>query len=205
MLEMFLSCRVSVLSSGEAMWAPAMKWETSCKVDLFYFPFDEQFCEVQFINWMYGASLVNLTSIQTEVDTRFYTTNGLWKLVSTKIGRWENIYSNAHYTVPLPMLGFRLHLARLPGYFILNIIVPAVILTFMSLLVFCLPAEAGDKVSIGMTVLLSYSLVILMVTDITPRVSDSLPIISKLLSLSLLNCILYKEPPIQFSQFVRLH
>lgn len=157
-----------------------MKWTTSCKMDLFYFPFDDQMCEVQFINWVHGAELVNLTTQQKEVDTDYYTSGGQWKLLSTKVESQNQALDNGYgLQFTISTASFRLHLSRLPAYFVLNIIIPTLILTLMSLLVFCLPAEAGDKVSIGMTVLLSYSLVILMVTDITPRVSDSIPMISK--------------------------
>ena len=165
-------------------WLPTFKWITSCKVDLFYFPYDEQFCEVQFVNWMYGAFMVNFTSIYNTVETTYYSPNGEWDLIDTKVGQRDMVHyeSFMNITFVYPMVGFRLHLGRRPGYHFIHIILPTVIMTLMSLLVFCLPPEAGEKLSLGITVLLSYTVVILMVSDITPRVSDSLPLISKFYS-----------------------
>ena len=172
---------MSVLSNGLVQWSPGFKWVTACNVDLFYFPFDEQFCEVQFVNWMYGAQSVNLTYQIDEVDTSYYSPNGEWNLVGTKVGREDFLYldDNGEITFALPMIAFRLHLVRYPSFLVINVVIPALIMTLMTLLVFLLPAEAGEKLSLGITVLLSYSVILLMVSDITPRVSDSVPIISE--------------------------
>ena len=41
---------------------------------------------------------------------------------------------------------FSLYLKRIPTYFIWNVIVPSILMTLTSLLVFALPCEAGEKV-----------------------------------------------------------
>ena len=38
--------RVNVRYDGKVLWYPGFKWETSCAVDLLYFPFDQQICKV---------------------------------------------------------------------------------------------------------------------------------------------------------------
>ena len=39
--------RAVVFFNGVLQWGPGSKWETSCPVNLKYFPFDEHHCKVQ--------------------------------------------------------------------------------------------------------------------------------------------------------------
>ena len=48
--------RVGVIFTGYTYWIPSYKWQTSCDVDLTYFPFDTQTCSVIFVNWIYTVS-----------------------------------------------------------------------------------------------------------------------------------------------------
>lgn len=48
--------RVSITYDGSVFWVPSMMWETSCNMDMTYFPFDRQQCYVTIINWMYNEN-----------------------------------------------------------------------------------------------------------------------------------------------------
>jgi nicotinic acetylcholine receptor len=64
-------------------------------------------------------------------------------------------------------------------YYITTLIVPCVLLSALSLLVFPLPAEADEKISLGITVLLSFSVFQLLVANSMPATADYVPIISQ--------------------------
>ena len=70
-------------------------------------------------------------------------------------------------------------LERKAQYSIINVIVPIVLLSIMDLLLFWLPPESGEKVLLGITVLLSFSVFLLVVDERMPRTSDTVPILSK--------------------------
>ena len=70
---------------------------------------------------------------------------------------------------------------RKSRYSVINVLVPIVLLSLMDLLVFRLPPESGEKVSLGITVLLSFSVFLLVVDERMPRTSDTVPILSKYL------------------------
>ncbi len=72
-----------------------------------------------------------------------------------------------------------LFLQRLPQYYMLNIMIPTIVLSCLSLLVFGIPIDAGEKISLGITVLLSFSVFMLVLNDITPHTSENIPVISK--------------------------
>ena len=61
----------------------------------------------------------------------------------------------------------------------INIIAPAILLTLVSVLVFALPAASGEKISLEISVLLSYSVLMLLVSDIMPKNGKALPIIGR--------------------------
>ena len=74
---------------------------------------------------------------------------------------------------------FSLALKRKSQYSIINVIVPIVLLSIMDLLVFWLPPESGEKASLGITVLLSFSVFLLVVDERMPRTSDAVPLLSE--------------------------
>ena len=70
-------------------------------------------------------------------------------------------------------------LKRKARYTVVNVITPIILLSVMDLLVFWLPPESGEKVSLGITVLLSFSVFLLVVDERLPRTSDTVPVLSK--------------------------
>ena len=70
-------------------------------------------------------------------------------------------------------------LERKARYTIINVLIPIILLSVMDLLVFWLPPESGEKVSLGITVLLSFSVFLTVVDEGLPRTSDNVPILSK--------------------------
>ncbi len=76
-------------------------------------------------------------------------------------------------------LQYYMVLERKSRYSVINVLLPIVLLSLMDLLVFWLPAESGEKVSLGITVLLSFSVFLLVVDERMPRTSDAVPILSE--------------------------
>ena len=62
-----------------------------------------------------------------------------------------------------------------------NILIPLSVLVTMDLLMFLLPVNSGEKISLGITVLLSFTVYMLFIADNLPRTSDDVPIIGNLL------------------------
>jgi hypothetical protein len=68
-------------------------------------------------------------------------------------------------------------------------ILPGVLITFVSFLGFLIPSGSGEKVSIGVTTLLSMTVFLMVITENMPPNSDvGMPIIG-----SILNCLLFKN------------
>ena len=74
---------------------------------------------------------------------------------------------------------FNFHWSRKPLYFYINIIMPTIYMGLITLGVFWLPAECGEKMSLGITVVLAFSVFQIVIMEITPVSSDAVPKISK--------------------------
>ena len=87
---------------------------------------------------------------------------------------------------------FHLHLERLPAYYLLNIIIPTVVLALLSAFTFYVPVDSGEKLSLSITILLSFSVFLLMLSENTPQVSQDLPFLGNTTDVfSFYNVLLY--------------
>jgi nicotinic acetylcholine receptor len=64
-------------------------------------------------------------------------------------------------------------------FFMINVIVPCIMLSTLTLLVFVIPPDSGDKVTLGITVLLAFSVFMLAVAENLPETSEYVPLISE--------------------------
>uniref|UniRef100_A0A3B5LVM8 Si:ch73-380n15.2 n=1 Tax=Xiphophorus couchianus TaxID=32473 RepID=A0A3B5LVM8_9TELE len=80
---------------------------------------------------------------------------------------------------PYPDVTFTVTMRRRTLYYGLNLLIPCVLISGLALLVFLLPADSGEKISLGITVLLSLTVFMLLVAEIMPATSDSVPLIAQ--------------------------
>lgn len=50
---------VVIDSRGTVLWIPPAIFKSSCTIEVEYFPFDEQDCEMKFGSWTFGAKQVS--------------------------------------------------------------------------------------------------------------------------------------------------
>uniref|UniRef100_A0A8C4ZIQ3 Neuronal acetylcholine receptor subunit alpha-7 n=1 Tax=Gadus morhua TaxID=8049 RepID=A0A8C4ZIQ3_GADMO len=166
---------VLVNSSGYAEYLPPGIFMSTCNVDVRWFPFDMQKCELKFGSWTYDGWLLDLQ--MNEADISGYMPNGEWDLVGVPGTRSEAFYDCCKE--PYPDVTFVVTMRRRTLYYALNLLIPCVLLSSMTLLVFVLPADSGEKISLGITVLLSLTVFMLLVAEIMPATSDSIPLIGQ--------------------------
>lgn len=83
-----------VYSDGTVNWIPPGILKTSCKIDITWFPFDDQSCYLKFGSWTYHGFALDLQPENSErgMDTSEYLANGEWLLLSTPVERSEKFY-----------------------------------------------------------------------------------------------------------------
>lgn len=64
-------------------------------------------------------------------------------------------------------------------FFVTYIIFPCLLLSGVLLMVFLLPADSGEKVSLGVSILVAISVFLLLVANNVPDTSDSVPLLGQ--------------------------
>ena len=176
--EFFNHFRVHVNSRGRITWVVGGLFDTTCELDTVLFPFDIQSCPFVLVNWAYTNRSVNLVNGSSGIHIESYHQNGIWNLIYHEV-ELDSISYAMRPNESYPQLRFILHMQRKPRYYLVNILLPCFFLTSIALLVFWLPPEAGEKVSLGVTVLLSFSVFQLVIANSTPENSDSTPLLGR--------------------------
>ncbi|XP_069046790.1 neuronal acetylcholine receptor subunit alpha-7a [Lepisosteus oculatus] len=166
---------VLVNSTGYCQYIPPGIFKSTCYIDVRWFPFDVQRCDLKFGSWTYGGWSLDLQML--EADTSEYIPNGEWDLVGVQGRRNERFYECCEE--PYPDVTFTVVMRRRTLYYGLNLLIPCVLISTLALLVFLLPADSGEKISLGITVLLSLTVFMLLVAEIMPATSDSVPLIAQ--------------------------
>lgn len=74
---------------------------------------------------------------------------------------------------------FTIYMRRRTLYYLFNIIFPCLWLTVLSLISFWLPPDSGEKITLGITVLLAFSVFMLLIAENMPATSEFVPLIGK--------------------------
>uniref|UniRef100_A0A3Q3ICH0 Neuronal acetylcholine receptor subunit alpha-7 n=1 Tax=Monopterus albus TaxID=43700 RepID=A0A3Q3ICH0_MONAL len=166
---------VLVNASGYCQYLPPGILKSTCYIDVRWFPFDVQKCDLKFGSWTHNGWLLDLQMMDVDIST--YIPNGEWDLVGVPAKRNELYYECCKE--PYPDVTFTVTMRRRTLYYGLNLLVPCVLISGLALLVFLLPADSGEKISLGITVLLSLTVFMLLVAEIMPATSDSVPLIAQ--------------------------
>ncbi|CAD5217562.1 unnamed protein product [Bursaphelenchus xylophilus] len=154
-------------------------YKFSCLLNLRYFPFDLQVCTMTFSSWTYDQKGIDYRAYSEEIGTSNFIENEGWYLFKTSIKRDEVKYSCCpnNYT----LLRLTLFLRRKPLFYLVNLIIPTAIITLIAIVGFFTTSSASgmreEKVSLGITTLLSMSILMLMVSDQMPTTSTFIPLI----------------------------
>ncbi|XP_071790316.1 neuronal acetylcholine receptor subunit beta-3-like [Asterias amurensis] len=173
--ESYKDIPVVVNSDGSVYWSTPAILKTACRINASMFPFDTQVCQLKFTSWAYGNHQLNLTQSDGLNDPKAdYSDVGVWELLKIEIQHELKSYDGP---VAYPELSYFIHLRRRPLFFLLQIFLPCVLLSLLNLMVFILPPESGEKISLGMTNLLSLVLFQQLIGTLFPPTSENTPII----------------------------
>ena len=174
--EDFKQFRAMITCDGNVRWEPGGVFKTRCEVDITYYPFDEQRCKLIFGAWSYHTAKMNLTNSSATVNLDSYNTNGEWAIYRTLTNRSEFFYGccpNERFSNVV----FEIFMKRRHTFYVMNVILPSIMTSVLLLSIFfCTP---GQKVQIGVVVLLSFRIFLLNVSDSIPKTSDHTPILGK--------------------------
>lgn len=170
-----ISTNAIVRYDGNVTWLSTVIFKSSCSINVRYFPFDEQSCEMVFASWSYDGYGLDVDINSGEGDTTNYMKNGEWHLVKLEATRNVKIYSCCEE--PFPEIIYRIVIRRRPLYYVFNMVFPCVLITLVAFLGFYLPPGSTEKVNIGITTLLSVTVFLMLVAESMPPTSEQIPLL----------------------------
>ncbi|XP_071944532.1 neuronal acetylcholine receptor subunit alpha-6-like [Antedon mediterranea] len=162
---------------GTVEWSPPAIFRSSCSIDIEFFPFDEQLCILKFGSWTYSGDVIDLVAMSDRLEQREYRPNGEWNIVESKV-----VKNALKYPCCVEIyldLTFNLILHRNPLFYIITLVLPCILISFMSILTFYLPSDAQEKITLCISVLLALIVFLLLIPDIIPPTSQTIPLIAK--------------------------
>ncbi|XP_077375886.1 neuronal acetylcholine receptor subunit alpha-5 isoform X1 [Festucalex cinctus] len=168
---------------GTILWTPPANYKSACTIDVTFFPFDLQNCSMKFGSWTYDGSQLNfLWQVDViledfHVDRQDYFDNGEWEIVKATGSRGLRVDGGVSY----PTITYFFIIRRLPLFYTLFLIIPCIGLSFLTILVFYLPSNCGEKISLCTSVLVSLTVFLLVIEEIIPSSSKAIPLIGEYL------------------------
>ncbi|NP_001166811.1 nicotinic acetylcholine receptor subunit alpha 5 isoform A precursor [Bombyx mori] len=170
-----INTNVIVKYTGEVTWLSHGIYVSVCDINVEQFPFDAQLCTMKWASWTYDGFQLDLKKQFDEGDTTNYQTNGEFDLVSFEAIRHDQYYSCC--VEPYPDITYVIKLRRRPMFYVFNLILPCLLINGIALLVFYVPSESGEKVTLGISALLSMTVFLMTIRDTLPP-TEKTPLIS---------------------------
>ncbi|XP_050401416.1 acetylcholine receptor subunit alpha-like isoform X2 [Patella vulgata] len=188
--EVTLMTKVTLHPTGKVVWEPPAIYKSSCTINVEFFPFDVQTCSMKFGSWTYDGYQVDLVHLCDEmaepevpikpgIDIRDFYPSVEWDLL--QVYAQKNVRKYLCCPEPYPDITFFIEMRRKTLFYTVNLIIPCVAISFLTVLVFYLPSDSGEKVTLCISILLSLTVFFLLLAEIIPPTSIVVPLVGKYL------------------------
>ncbi|XP_008830963.1 5-hydroxytryptamine receptor 3A [Nannospalax galili] len=151
---------------------------TACSLDIYNFPFDVQNCSLTFTSWLHTIQDINLSLWRSPEDVKLdhsvFMNQGEWELlgVLTQFQEFSMKGSDCYAEMK-----FYVVIRRRPLFYAVSLLLPSIFLMVVDIVGFCLPPDSGERVSFKITLLLGYSVFLIIVSDTLPATAIGTPLI----------------------------
>ncbi|XP_029285092.1 LOW QUALITY PROTEIN: 5-hydroxytryptamine receptor 3A-like [Cottoperca gobio] len=160
---------------------------SSCRLVIYTFPFDVQNCSLTFGSYLHFTTDVRMIQgstseeiLQESLDV--LETNGEWELAAISVDPdVQLVLSVGSYSE----IKYNIILRRRPTLYVVNLLIPSCFLVTLDLFSFMLPPHSVDRSSFKMTLILGYTVFLLIMNDLLPVTGETTPLINVFFCLSL--------------------
>ncbi|CAD7689977.1 unnamed protein product [Nyctereutes procyonoides] len=166
---------------GEVQNYKPLQVVTACSLDIYNFPFDVQNCSLTFTSWLHTIQDINISLLRlpekVKLDKTIFMNQGEWELLGVLTQFREfSMESNSCYAE----MKFYVVIRRRPLFYTVSLLLPSIFLMLMDIVGFYLPPDSGERVSFKITLLLGYSVFLIIVSDTLPATAIGTPLIDHL-------------------------
>lgn len=161
-----------IFETGKIIWASGASVEAQCTPNIYKFPFDTQRCALDFMLWSLYPGIEFHVPLE-KPDLTHFIENSDWQLVEAKLTTYP---SHPIFTVDLTI-------KRNSLYNVVAVVLPTLLFSFMNPLMFCVPTEASERISLGMTILMAYAIFLTIVSSSIPAKSNPICVLIVILVL----------------------
>lgn len=131
-----------VNSSGSIFFSQPTTIRSACALNVADFPFDDQTCQLTFGSWTMDSSLVILDLRKEGIDMTQFVKNSKWDVlqISPEVRMHDNFQDN-----DFSLVVYTIMVRRKSLFFIVNYLIPSVVILALSLLLFLIPPEVGKR------------------------------------------------------------
>ncbi|XP_019381178.1 PREDICTED: neuronal acetylcholine receptor subunit beta-2 [Crocodylus porosus] len=176
MYEVSFYSNAVVSHDGSIFWLPPAIYKSACKIEVKHFPFDQQNCTMKFRSWTYDRTEIDLVLKSDVASLDDFTPSGEWDIVALPGRRNENPEDSTYVDITYDFI-----IRRKPLFYTINLIIPCVLITSLAILVFYLPSDCGEKMTLCISVLLALTVFLLLISKIVPPTSLDVPLVGKYL------------------------
>ncbi|ELT90100.1 hypothetical protein CAPTEDRAFT_89098 [Capitella teleta] len=155
---------------------------STCYINILNFPYDLQRCRLKFSSWSYDNKFLDVSNSSPTGDLSAYVANNEWSLEGFTVER-----SSVNYTTSsFPDVTFFVEIRRHPLHIYINLLLPCIVISLIGVFMFLLPPESGERISLGITSLLSMVVFSMNIASSLPATNATVPHITKYFSCSII-------------------
>ncbi|XP_028410626.1 neuronal acetylcholine receptor subunit alpha-10-like [Dendronephthya gigantea] len=158
--------RPTVYYDGDVSGSIPIMPKTTCKVNVEDYPMDTQKCNMVFGSLTHHSIEIRIKSLKKKFDLKSYIINGQWKIIGTsleeKLAPLHNSSENFYQVV------FTLNLRRRVLYYMMYLIIPGTLIALLASIIFVLPQDCSERITVGMAILVALSFFFLLVSENMP-------------------------------------
>ncbi|KAM4715250.1 5-hydroxytryptamine receptor 3A-like [Anableps anableps] len=189
---------ILVTFDGTVIAGDDIRVVSTCKMDVHKFPFDTQECSISIGSAVHCEKEMQIlpssnSSRVTQFSQQIMKTQGEWEFLRLSINNSILTFDNRSYD----RLIYTITIKRRPLLHVINFLLPILFFLSLDLASFFISDHRGEKLGFKVTVLLAISVLLVILNDILPAMSNRTPLIATycivvfaLMLLSLLETIL---------------
>uniref|UniRef100_A0A8C2F832 Cholinergic receptor, nicotinic, beta 4 (neuronal) n=1 Tax=Cyprinus carpio TaxID=7962 RepID=A0A8C2F832_CYPCA len=163
-----------VLFNGSIAWLPPAIYKSACKIEVKHFPFDR--------SWTYDHTEIDLLLKSKAASMDDFTPSGEWDILALPGQRTVSTLDPTYVDLTYDFI-----IKRKPLFYTINLIIPCVLITSLAILVFYLPSDCGEKMTLCISILLALTVFLLLISKIVPPTSLDVPLIGKYLMFTMVH------------------